>query len=415
MRSGRLNRRTFMAASAAAAGGVATSGALGGSGAYAAGALPGGECDYSKPYAQWSKGPNPTGRSDYFPLCVWLQSPQNAPRYKEIGINCFVGLYEGPTEDQLATLGTYGMRTICAQNAIGLKHVNDPIIMGWLQPDEPDNAQPLPSGGYGPPTPAADIIQAYQSMVGADPSRPVYLGMGQGVADDTWVGRGVALPWDDYYDYVRGGDINAFDIYPIASGDGPDWLWYPSKGVDRLHMWGDRYGKVVWNVIETTNVSSSDYPTPDQVRSEVWMSIIHGSRGITYFCHKFAPTFDETGLLDEPEMKAAVAALNAQIAGLASVLNSPPQTCEVDVQTSDSISQVDVTVREQNGATYLFAACMRNAGTTATFTLPNSLTPRGASGTVLDENRSVGISGGSFKDDFDPYAIHLYKITRGGG
>jgi hypothetical protein len=38
----------------------------------------------------------------FFPIGVWLQSPANAPEYKAIGINTFVGLWEGPTELQLA-------------------------------------------------------------------------------------------------------------------------------------------------------------------------------------------------------------------------------------------------------------------------------------------------------------------------
>jgi hypothetical protein len=36
------------------------------------------------------------------------------------------------------------MRVICDQNAVGLAHVNDPIIAGWMHNDEPDNARPSP-------------------------------------------------------------------------------------------------------------------------------------------------------------------------------------------------------------------------------------------------------------------------------
>jgi hypothetical protein len=40
----------------------------------------------------------------FFPLGVWLQSPTRASRFKEMGINMFVGLWEGPTEAQLAEI-----------------------------------------------------------------------------------------------------------------------------------------------------------------------------------------------------------------------------------------------------------------------------------------------------------------------
>ena len=53
----------------------------------------------ASPYAQWQNGP-PTDPA-FFPLGVWVQDPRNAERYQEIGINTYVGLWQGPTEDQL--------------------------------------------------------------------------------------------------------------------------------------------------------------------------------------------------------------------------------------------------------------------------------------------------------------------------
>src|SRR5262245_25450489 len=66
---------------------------------------------------------------NFFPIAVWLQNPNNAARYKAAGINLYVGLWRGPTEEQLATLKQYGMYVICAQNAAGLAHKEDPTII----------------------------------------------------------------------------------------------------------------------------------------------------------------------------------------------------------------------------------------------------------------------------------------------
>jgi len=39
------------------------------------------------------KGPeSPLDRADFFPICVWLQSPRNAGAYKKAGFNTYVGL-----------------------------------------------------------------------------------------------------------------------------------------------------------------------------------------------------------------------------------------------------------------------------------------------------------------------------------
>src|SRR5262249_54475298 len=91
-------------------------------------------------YARWQQ--QPPASLNYFPIAVWLQSPSNAAKFKAAGINLYVGLWQGPTEEQLATLKAAGMPVICEQNAVGLAHKNDPTIIGWMHGDEPDNAQP---------------------------------------------------------------------------------------------------------------------------------------------------------------------------------------------------------------------------------------------------------------------------------
>ena len=46
----------------------------------------------------------PPADPGYFPIAVWLQDPRNAEAYKRAGINLYVGLWQGPTEAQLAAL-----------------------------------------------------------------------------------------------------------------------------------------------------------------------------------------------------------------------------------------------------------------------------------------------------------------------
>jgi hypothetical protein len=124
-----------------------------------------------------------------FPVAVWLQSTARAADYKAVGINLYVGLWRGPTDAQLADLKRHGMRVVCSQNAAGLRHIDDPTVVAWMHRDEPDNAQSLGRGqGYGPPVSPAKVVEGYERMRKADPSRPVFLNLGQGVA---WVGTSV--------------------------------------------------------------------------------------------------------------------------------------------------------------------------------------------------------------------------------
>lgn len=371
------------------------------------------------PYAGWERGPS--ADPAFFPIAVWLQAPSRAAEYKGIGINTYVGLWRGPTEEQLAELERHGMRVICDQNAIGLQALEDPVIAGWMHGDEPDNAQSDGRGGYGPPIEPARITADYARLRSRDPSRPVLLNLGQGVAWDGWYGRGTRTNHpEDYPAYAKGGDIVSFDIYPVNSGhpDVQDKLWLVSHGVDRLRQWaGD--DKVVWTCIECTQIGATGRrPTPAEVRAEVWMSLIHGAQGVIYFVHEFeikdeagtvSRPFTEAGLLRDTEMAVAVGAINRRILALAPALNAPPPDPNpVTVRSANPDVPIHIATRIHDGSLYLFAAAMRNQSTTGAFQI-QGLAPDAAA-RVLDEDRSLPISNGAFTDTFEPFAVHLYQV-----
>jgi hypothetical protein len=366
------------------------------------------------PWAKWKNGP--PSEPGYFPIAVWLQDAKNAKRYQAAGINVYVGLWQGPTEAQLAALKAVGMPVVCEQNEVGLAHRSDRTIVGWMHGDEPDNAQPIrdpATGGqtYGPPVPPPRVVAEYERMRAADPTRPILLNLGQGVANDAWRGRGPTGRLDDYRTYVKGGDVVSFDVYPVAGIDKPDgenYLWYVAKGVDRLAQWtGGR--KILWNCIECTRISSERArATPHQVRAEVWMSLIHGSTGIIWFVHQFKPRFNEWALLDDPEMLAAVTAINRQIRELAPVLNSPTVRDGATVRSSSDKVPIGLMVKRVRGATYLFAVGMRNAPARGAFEVRGLR--GGTSAEVIGEGRRVSLRDGRFEDDFKPYDVHLYRV-----
>ncbi len=375
-----------------------------------AGTEPSGLSSPANPYAQWKHGP--PHDAGFFPIAVWLQDPRNAAQYRAAGFNTYVGLWQGPTEQQLTDLKAAGMKVICEQNATGRKHLDDPTIVGWMHGDEPDNAQSLGKGkGYGPPVLPSTIVQDYEKIRAADPSRPVMLNLGQGVAWDGWYGRGVRSRHpEDYPEYIRGCDIVSFDIYPVAhsSPQVSGKLWYVAQGVDRLVKWAAGR-KVVWNCIECTRIQSQHKATPAQVRSEVWMSLIHGSMGLIYFVHEWQPKFDEAALLHDPEMLRAVTVINRQITELAPVLNSPTVSDALQISSSNPEVPVAAMLKQHDGAFYLFAVAMRSGETTATFASKGLLGEKTVE--VLGESRSLNSRDGAFSDAFSSWAVHCYRIN----
>ena len=133
----------------------------------------------------------------------------------------------------------------------------------------------------------AKIVEKYEAIRKADPTRPVFLGLGQGVAWDGWYrprrahritprttpstsrdatsSRSTSTPWRTDNPQVKGK------------------LDFVALGVERLVKWTDGR-KIVWNTIECTRIESGHgKATPKQVKAEVWMSLVHGSRGIHVF------------------------------------------------------------------------------------------------------------------------------------
>lgn len=358
---------------------------------------------------------SPLDQPGFFPICVWLQSPRNAEAYKKAGINTYVGLWRGPNEEQLAELEKAGIYVICHQNATGLKWKDKPTILAWMHDDEPDNAQARPGGkGYGPPVLPSVVQEGYAKIKEKDPSRPVFLNLGQGVAYDNYIGRGVRRNKpEDYPEYVKGADIVSFDIYPAChdNAEVAGKLWFVADGVARLKKWAGPERKV-WNCIETTQIShESNKATPAQVRAEVWMSLVRGSQGIVYFAHQFEPNFVEAGFLRVPPMLEEITRTNLQIQKLARVLKSPSLEGRVEVRSENPAAVVECLVKEDSESLYVFAVNLRGEKTNATFRISKAGESKEA--IVLDEDRSMQISDSSFIDKFEPWGVHLYRVGKG--
>jgi hypothetical protein len=347
----------------------------------------------------------------WFPLAVWLQSPHNAERYRDIGINLYVGLYDGPTKPQLDALERAKMPAICHQNDVGLAYRGD-VIVGWMHGDEPDNAQAGKGhDGYDPPIPPADVVAELERMKRADDTRPVLLNLGQGVAWDGWYGRGPRTNHpEDYPEYVKGGDIVSFDIYPVVHkhADVKGKLEFVGRGVSRLREC-TRGQKPIWACIETGHIDNADVrPTPQQVRTEVWMAIACGADGIVYFAHEFAPAFVEAGLLAHDDVRDGVKALNAEVLAFAEVLNSARAEGAVKA-TGKAKGEFAVRAHEHGGALWLFVASLSVDETELRLELRDKQRKRLE---VLGGKESRRLRDGTIRDELEPYGIRHYKVTR---
>ncbi len=182
-------------------------------------------------------------------------------------------------------------------------------------------------------------------------------------------------------------------------------LEYVPRGVARLREW-TKDQKIVWNCIECSRISNAKTkPTPDQIRSEVWMSLIQGSRGIIYFVHQFEPQFREASLLDDPELLPAVTEINRHVTTLAPVLNRGRPSSDVTA-SGEPNPAIQMRVLEHENQLYLFAVNL----TATSQSIVVNVADRWRKGERLYEEGTIEFPSGRMEDTFKPYQVHLYRF-----
>jgi hypothetical protein len=347
------------------------------------------------PPAQKAVG-TPTGA---FPIGVWTQPMSSFDKWKSRGVNTLIEYQgDGATIEQWSQAardrGMFYVRRPLANPALD---VGDKNLLAWALPDEPEITSKYP---------AATLKTWIDGWKQADPNRPIWVNFSGGYVLH-WQGNVFASGYQPYTDLV---DWTSSSIYPVTGWNRPTehpGLDAPGEALDRLEKWTD--GKPQWAVLESGDQELSwiqkeiGGPTPGQFRAEVWDSIIHGARGVIYFPESFSPSFkfDNT----PPEIAAEMAATNAKIQSIASVLlgDIDPATRGLQVD-----GPLEGTWRVQNGKTYFVVLNFSNQAVTKNVTLQGIGSASSAS--VVGENRAVSLTNGAFSDTFAPYSVHVYQV-----
>lgn len=220
--------------------------------------------------------------------------------------------------------------------------------------------------------------------------------------------------------------VVAVDCYPLGSPPAPNPYDAPLTAVARwmddlvaaMVLEGRRASPQV--VIEAFQFGGWRMPTREQLRLMVYLAVIHGAKGVWYFCYGGAEKEGRRygpgpGLHDFPEMWDYVADLNEELAQLAPAILSAPLLTSATVTTAPittrdryGYSPIHQTLRSHDGWYYLLVANgSESQEQRVTFALQGAA-PVG-SVEVLFEGRVVLASGRSFVDRFTPMAVHVYR------
>jgi hypothetical protein len=243
---------------------------------------------------------------------VWYQPLSSISTWKARGVNTLVGCPEGdgaPSKADWAQAARdagmyYIFKPASAPDAM-LAESQDPNLLGWMLPDEPDGA-----GNLSPD----QVIALYKSFKQVA-NVPVFLNLDGAVMQYRAAG--------EYKKYCQGGDILAFDYYVANRGDAPLAIPTIGKRVDQLKSWGK--GKPVVAFIECSDqqlwmqswvtpelAAKMRGPTPQEMTKEINLAVSHGAKGIVYFPDVIGAgwiSFDGV----TPDLEAAMIDVNAAI------------------------------------------------------------------------------------------------------
>lgn len=290
---------------------------------------------------------------------------------------------------------------------------NHQAIMSWMWDDEPTLGS---DAQHNPP----QVVRSYTALCHAyDPSHLVTTNF----AGKAWTEEAKAVgrrPYNQSHNAVYLGgkntavaDILGFDYYPV------DWRILHNATVEKLVIGIDNLRTEnpyvpIMSFVETANIKDDvgvDSPsvgtppaTPEQLRMIIWLSVVHGVKGINWF-QQFTDTSQENFVVMQQFVD--------QITRLSPVVLGPDTTISVTDSADIKGNRVDTMVREFDNDIYIFAVRLSEILESNNPAISVSFTIKGYTNStvkVFDENRQIPLSQGAFTDTFNPNDVHIYII-----
>jgi len=349
--------------------------------------------------------------SPFLPLMGFYQSVESFRNAPALGLNgYFMPGAKPPPREYLDALREQGLYGIVPFDATAAGH---PALLAFVLPHEPDKAF---MNGKADMSPDA-IVELAAAVRRAEPGRPVILDWSPRFMRDPVLNEGLdeKTRQELYPAYAKAADVLTYNVYPIWGHNRPERIDWVAEAADDLKALAGE-DRPFFAMIETGRggrgipVDEAREVSAAELRSEVWMALIGGARGIVYFTHRFVPSFTE--FAPDAARQAEIRAINEQITRLAPALLAPAaKDLAVSMTLADGLAARCRATRAGDGL-YLFAQNidMGRRGGVAVFTVPG-LRP-GAEIVVMDEDRTlVAEEGGRFRDEFGPLAVRIYRLA----
>jgi len=351
----------------------------------------------------------------FFPIMSWAQSKSGVyPILKELGINTHAGYADSNAAKEAGTYCIADYTSSLPRNG---------HILALIYDDEPD----MPQGQGVNSVPRQTPQEVNENIAGARQTFPnmlIFMTLtSHFMREQTRYPENVKSTI--YPQFVSSPDVVGFDYYPIYGSGYPSRLDWVGSGTAQLAALAGPE-KPVYAWIETSKGSQwmtyEKQPDvlPIHTRNEVWQAIINGATAIGYFTHAWKPAFKEFAPTEE--MQNELKRINNQITRFSPAILAPPAQNNISMVLAGGLNgQFKATTFE--GDLYIFAVNTDLGEGAENARQFDPISPRGGkavftveglkAGTqieVIDEKRIITAQEGSFTDDFEPLAEHIYRI-----
>jgi hypothetical protein len=260
-----------------------------------------------------------------------------------------------------------------------VKRVGHPALLGWYLVDEPEGIGELP---------AQKAEWFYRLVKQLDSKHPCAM---------------VVMSPAAAREYGKHTDIMWVDPYPIP--DRPvtfvaDTIAKTIAAVPDKPVWAVLQA-FDWNVWRNGKIDKVHRPTPEEARCMTYLALVHGARGVIYWAHSAT----KYNIRDYPDHWEYMKKLAGELRDLSPVLLEAPSTLKVEVAPPEA--PIDTAVREHAGDHYVIAVNREPTTCSVTMSLPGITLARPAE--VMFEGRLADHAGGSWSDEFEPLAVHVYR------
>ena len=226
----------------------------------------------------------------------------------------------------------------------------------------------------------------------------------------------------NFQEYVNYADVFLPEIYPIDGFRDELCVAEVCRDMDRcradIRDYGDGRPRGLWPILQCFHGKGwKRYPTAQEMYAMSFAALIHGGNGITWF--KYGGEIGEkkarySGMFRTESDWNAMTNIISRISELAPVLLErtpvqPPTPEIVSGAKNDGLGKPAVTtlMKHHANSTYILAVNAAKEKVCAEFRAPVA-----GKGEVMWEQRSVVTGQGRFRDDFEPFAVHVYRFKR---